>query len=462
MSDTGAESEQRSQSRFWIRGTSKDKPDGFVFEAIGAVCYIRTAKQYGVDSWMEAANTLGLSDIDARDLCAASNDSTWRTMDGRREPDPRLQSLREQLAEAVRLRIYIEPKLVLRFSQEELVVVVGALVSFPITQPEQGQPYLRALNAFRRAAGFQPFEATLENLEAALRALVSHRDRVAPEQRDAIESVAAKIASISLAQSRPRVDRQADEVFINRHPIFQSNLNTFAYELLAERENATGYLVVTQTILDRFTDQGLDQFVGNRLAFISVSQGAIKAGHCDAMTKERTILEVLDGAEPDKDLFRALTKLFNQGHRIAIADSLIRWSDYPLASIANVIKFDLADLGRLAIENRLETLKEVKSQLLADHVETHDDFEFARGVSFDYFQGSFFCKPHITGQVIPVNRLATMHLLVRVRDPEVDLQELGEMISQDLPLAFKLLELRSFQSVCKKRRRCTLSVNPKP
>ena len=105
--DKGSGSEQRSQPRMWIRGTGKDGPDGLVFEAMGAVCYIQTGTPYGDAMWMEAANTLGLSETDARDLLDASNDSTWRPVDGRREPDPRMESLRKRLAEAVHLRISI-------------------------------------------------------------------------------------------------------------------------------------------------------------------------------------------------------------------------------------------------------------------------------------------------------------------------------------------------------------------
>ena len=101
--DTGYGSERRSQSRWLIRGTSEDGPDDLVFEPMGAVCYIQTEKPYGDGLCMEAANTLGLSETDARDLLAASNDSTWRPVDGRREPDPRMQLLRKNLVEAVRL-----------------------------------------------------------------------------------------------------------------------------------------------------------------------------------------------------------------------------------------------------------------------------------------------------------------------------------------------------------------------
>ena len=334
-------------------------------------------------------------------------------------------------------------KLIIQLSQQELIVVVEALTSFPITESEQVQPYLRALNAFRKATASQPFEATLENLEAVSQALVSHRDRALPAERDAVESIEAKIAS-SLAPSGVSVGGPASGVFISRHPIFGSNLDTLGYELRTQRKKAdgsvAGFLVVAQTILDRFTEEGLDQLVGNRPAFIGMSQAAIEGGYCESLPKQRTILEVLEGANPDQHLFEALAELSRLGHRIAIADSLIRRIDYPLASIANVIKLDFADLGKPAIASRLETLKEVKSKFLADHVETHDDFEFAHAMGFDYFRGYFFCKPHITGTDIPVNRLATMRLLARLRDPGIDAQELGELISQDVALAFKLLE----------------------
>ena len=73
-------------------------------------------------------------------------------------------------------------------------------------------------------------------------------------------------------------------------------------------------------------------------------------------------------------------------------------------------------------------------------METHDNFEFARDLGFDYFRGRFFCKPHITTAEIPLNRLATTRLVAELRDPLVDVQELGQIISQDLALAYQVLE----------------------
>ena len=333
---------------------------------------------------------------------------------------------------------------VVQFHRAELAVVVEALAAFPVQEPGQGRPYLRALHTFRRAAGNQSFKATAENLEAALQALMLHTDRVPLERRDELKEFSAKLASYLLTPSAARTDRSVSDIFINRHPIYQSNLNVFAYELLTERKPvkgaASGYLAVTRTIMNRFTEEGLDQIVGGLMAFINLPQGAVKAGHCDALPKKRTILEVQEGSNPDKDLFQALTMLSNKGHRIAIADSLIRKSDHPLLPIANIVKIDVSDLGWHAVEARMENLRDTNSKLLANHVEIHADFEFAQSLGFDYFEGYFFCRPHFTSEEIPLNRLATARLLAKLRDPLVEVRELGRIISQDVALAYKLLE----------------------
>ena len=322
-------------------------------------------------------------------------------------------------------------------------MAVEALASFPVTEPEQGHPYLKALTTFRRANSSQSFEATVENLEATLQALVVHSDRVTPERRDTVQDFAAKLASYLLTPSGPSADHTAVDIFINRHPIYQSQVDVFAYELQTQQKTVNGasqgYLAVTRTILDKFTERGLDQFVGHLMAFITVPHGAVKAGHCDALPKHRSILKVQDTGDPDKDLFLALTRLSNKGHRIAIADSLIRKSDHPLLPIANIVKLDLSDLGRQAVEARLQSLTSTNSKLLANNVETHADFEFARDLGFDYFQGYFFCKPQITGDEIPSNRVAMTRLLAKLRDPLLDIQQLATIISQDVALSYKML-----------------------
>ena len=59
----------------------------------------------------------------------------------------------------------------------------------------------------------------------------------------------------------------------------------------------------------------------------------------------------------------------------------------------------------------------------------------------DYFQGYFFCKPKVvTSQRAPANRLTIINLLAQLQDPDVKIEKLEELISQDLALSYRLLK----------------------
>jgi hypothetical protein len=97
--------ERRSRPRLRIRGFCKYGPEDVAFEPIGAVCYIRTAKIFNEDAWIDAANAIELSLIDAGDLIAAANDRVWADSAEGRNPSEYLQRLRRRLADAVALKL---------------------------------------------------------------------------------------------------------------------------------------------------------------------------------------------------------------------------------------------------------------------------------------------------------------------------------------------------------------------
>ena len=90
------------------------------------------------------------------------------------------------------------------------------------------------------------------------------------------------------------------------------------------------------------------------------------------------------------------------------------------------------------------TLKNLNSstvRLLAEKVETQEEYEICKELGFDYFQGYFFCKPKIvTGQRAPANRITIINLLAKLQDSGVRIEELEELISQDLALSYRLLK----------------------
>ena len=130
------------------------------------------------------------------------------------------------------------------------------------------------------------------------------------------------------------------------------------------------------------------------------------------------------------------------GYRIALDDFVFAEKYRPLVKLAHTVKIDIRLLERPQLEENVKILRDLGvKELLAEKVETLDEFEFCKGLGFDLFQGYFLEKPKIvSGKTIPNNRMVTLQLLAELQDPKVRLEELEKIISRDVPLSFKLLQ----------------------
>ena len=64
-------------------------------------------------------------------------------------------------------------------------------------------------------------------------------------------------------------------------------------------------------------------------------------------------------------------------------------------SAVNYIKIELPMYNRQSLREVAEDLKKYPLKLLAEKVETRDDFEYCFSLGFDLFQGYFFAKPSV-------------------------------------------------------------------
>jgi EAL and modified HD-GYP domain-containing signal transduction protein len=78
--------------------------------------------------------------------------------------------------------------------------------------------------------------------------------------------------------------------------------------------------------------------------------------------------------------------------------------------------------------------------MLAEKVETREEFTAAKAAGFVYFQGYFFRRPEVLqAKEIPANRLNCLRLLRAVSQPEVDVSELEAIIKQEASVCYRLL-----------------------
>ncbi len=247
--------------------------------------------------------------------------------------------------------------------------------------------------------------------------------------------------------------------YIGRQPIFTPGLEVFGYELLyrpcdAEAVvNVDGDQATSQVLLNSFMEMGLDELVGHHKAFVNLTRHFVLNHHLIPAASSQLVLEILEDIDGDAEVVEAVKDLKDKGYLIALDDFVFNESLRPLVELADIIKIDILALDREGLEAHVEILRPYGVQLLAEKVETHDDFDFCQGLGFDLYQGFFLCKPKtLKGRRAPANRLATMQMLAKLQDPGVEVRELEKIISHDITLSYKLLRYINSAAFCLRNR----------
>jgi len=78
--------------------------------------------------------------------------------------------------------------------------------------------------------------------------------------------------------------------------------------------------------------------------------------------------------------------------------------------------------------------------MLAEKVETREEFVAAKKAGFVYFQGYFFRRPEIlTAHEIPANRINYLRMLTEVSKPELDVRAIENVVKGEASLCYRLL-----------------------
>jgi EAL and modified HD-GYP domain-containing signal transduction protein len=236
------------------------------------------------------------------------------------------------------------------------------------------------------------------------------------------------------------------DLYIARQPIYDRQLSVYGYELLYRAGDTNsanvvdGDVATSQVLVNALMEIGLPELVGRGLAFINLTERYILEGLPEVLAQAGVVLEILEDVRPHAAILEALASLKQQGYVIALDDFVLDDDKLPLLALADLVKIDLTACTDARLEAQIERLKSSNAKLLAEKVETREEFEHCKALGFDYFQGYFFSKPHlIKGKRAPTNRIAVLRLLALLQNPELDFADLETIIGQDVSLSYRIL-----------------------
>jgi len=244
----------------------------------------------------------------------------------------------------------------------------------------------------------------------------------------------------------PVESQSKHDIFVGRQPIYGRRLELHAYELLYRGADvdyadfSEGDRATSQVLLNTFTEFGLERIVGGHLAFINLTRGFIVGEYPLPVPRTQVVLEVLEEVEPDEQVLQGMEDLRRRGFKIALDDFVYKPEREPMLALADIIKVDVLGLEADEVRTRFQQLKPRGIKLLAEKIETREQFELCRDMGFDYFQGYFLAKPNVvSGSSIPASSLNLLRLMAEFQTPDHDLDRIAEIVSQDVALSYKLL-----------------------
>jgi len=246
------------------------------------------------------------------------------------------------------------------------------------------------------------------------------------------------------AQSKP-ADGKVHYSFVARQPIFAADEKVFGYELLF-RDGVEDYFreqdadAASRKALDTSLQMGLQMLCDGRRAFVNCTRDVLLKDYITLLPSPLTVVEVLESVPADDLVKSALQRLKQAGYMIALDDFAVDDPRESLADFADILK---VDLRATTAEQRVVLVKRFgpwKCRLLAEKVETREEFTAAKAAGFVYFQGYFFQKPELVqAREVPANRLNYVRLLQAVSKPELELRELEILIKQEASVCYRLL-----------------------
>jgi c-di-GMP-related signal transduction protein len=252
---------------------------------------------------------------------------------------------------------------------------------------------------------------------------------------------------------------RSDSVYVGRQPILDACGAVVAYELLFRdspdnRASVQDDVQATAHVVARTMGEiGVPAVLGNSPGFVNMSRELLFDDIVHLMHPERFVLELLETIEFDDTLLERCAQLRRAGFRFAL-DDVTALDDRLLAVLpyVDIVKVDVLGIERTRLPELARTVKRHGKKLLAEKVESVEEFQRAKRLGFEYFQGYFFARPQVLSvrRTTPARSSLLRLLSVLANDP--GMSELESELKRNPDIVVQLMRLANSGAFSRGRR----------
>lgn len=242
---------------------------------------------------------------------------------------------------------------------------------------------------------------------------------------------------------------QSSQVLMARQPIFNKSQDVEAYGLLYRTEDGmlpsefTDEKATSSVILNSYAVVTNEEGQNRRLPFyIKLTEAMLLSGAIPSLPKEHFVFELLREDGASRELIRKAKELKQQGYRLALTHYNGDKEQTPLLDAVTVVKIDIQRHDEEQLKKLIQFVRPYHVDLLADKVESQDDFRKALELGFTLFQGFFLCKPQdVKGKSVGSSKAIVMQLLAELDNPNATADSIEQIVINDPNMTYKILRL---------------------
>jgi EAL and modified HD-GYP domain-containing signal transduction protein len=239
----------------------------------------------------------------------------------------------------------------------------------------------------------------------------------------------------------------SDDFFLARQPILGRNQHLVAFELLfrsadAPEANVVDHAAATAAVIAHASQLGMQRVVGERLAFVNVDEIVLMSDFVRFLPHEQVILEILETVRATPEVVARVVELRGYGFKFALDDVVAKSDDIDkLIDLVDVIKIDIQGVAAENLAALVRAFAAPGKKLLAEKVETLEEFKICMALGFEYFQGYYFARPAIlSGKKIAPSELVILNLLQLINS-DADNRDIEMAVKRDPLISLNLLRL---------------------
>lgn len=239
-----------------------------------------------------------------------------------------------------------------------------------------------------------------------------------------------------------------EQYFLGRQPILDRTQQIIGFELLFRSKESLLAAKILDTevasasvILNALSDFGFQDVLGRHRGFFNVTLEMLMSDAVELLPKDRVVIELLETIMMDQQVVERCRTLKSLGFTLALDDHVYSPALHDIYQVVDIIKLDILEIPEEELPGIVERLRAWPLTLLAEKVESAEQYETCSALGFNLFQGYYFARPVVLKQnKFDVGKLTMLQLMEQVMS-ETEIAEIEETFKQNPGLTYNLLRL---------------------